>query len=46
VVKNILDEEAPVFAQVFAMVEHLLSPSTVMLDTPNRRADTNRRTKT
>jgi hypothetical protein len=46
VVKNILDEETPVFAQVFAMVEHLLSPSTVMLDTPKRRSETNRRAKT
>jgi hypothetical protein len=46
VVKNILDEETPVFAQVFTMVEHLLSPSTVMLDTPKRRAETNRRAKT
>jgi hypothetical protein len=46
VIKNILAEETPVFAQVFAMVEHLLSPSTVMLDTPKRQAETNRRTKT
>ena len=35
-VATILAEEKPVFAQVFAMVEHMLSAETVMLDAPKR----------
>ena len=46
VVKIILAEETPVFAHVFAMIEHMLSPSTEMLDAPKRRAGTRRRAKT
>jgi hypothetical protein len=45
-VKTILAEEAPVFAQVFAMVEYMLSPATVMLDAPKRQAEKRRRAKT
>jgi hypothetical protein len=45
-VKNILAEESPVFAQVFAMVEYMLSPATVMLDAPKRQAEKRRRAKT
>ena len=45
-VEIILADEAPVFAQVFATVEHMLSPCTVMLDTPKRRTESRRRAKT
>jgi hypothetical protein len=45
-VKTILAEESPVFAQVFAMVEYMLSPATVMLDAPKRQAEKRRRAKT
>jgi hypothetical protein len=45
-VKTILAEESPVFAQVFAMVEYMLSPATVMLDAPKRQAEKRPRAKT
>jgi hypothetical protein len=45
-VEIILADEAPVFAHVFATVEHMLSPATVMLDTPKRRTESRRRAKT
>jgi hypothetical protein len=45
-VATILAEETPVFAHVFAMVEHMLSPATVMLDAPKRRTEKLRRAKT
>ena len=45
-VKIILANETPVFAHVFAMVEHMLSPATVMLDAPKRREERRRRMKT
>ena len=45
VVKSILAEETPVFAHVFAMVEHMLSPAKVMLDAPKRSGRTRRRAK-
>ena len=45
-VATILAEETPVFAHVFAMVEHMLSPATVMLDAPKRRTVKLRRAKT
>ena len=45
-VKIILSEETPVFAHVFATVEHMLSPMTVMLDAPKRREEKRRRAKT
>jgi hypothetical protein len=45
VVVTILAEEAPVFAHVFATVEHMLSPTTVMLDASKRREERRRRTK-
>jgi hypothetical protein len=45
-VVTILAEEAPVFAHVFATVEHMLSPATVMLDAPKRREEKRRRAKT
>ena len=44
-VVTILAEEAPVFAHVFATVEHMLSPATVMLDAPKRRKEKRRRVK-
>ena len=44
-VATILAEETPVFAHVFAMVEHMLSPATVMLDAPNRWEEMRRRVK-
>ena len=44
-VVTILAEEAPVFAHVFATVEHMLSPATVMLDAPKRREEKRRRVK-
>ena len=44
-VATILAEEAPVFAHVFATVEHMLSPATVMLDAPKRRDEKRRRVK-
>jgi hypothetical protein len=46
VVATILAAEEPVFAPVFAMVEHMLSPTTVMLDAPKRQAEKRRRAKT
>ncbi len=46
VVEIILADEAPVFAHVFATVEHMLSPATVMLDAPKRREEKRRRAKT
>ena len=46
VVKTILAENEPVFSHVFAMLEHMLSPATVMLDEPNRREEKRRRMKT
>ena len=45
-VKIILSEETPVFAHVFASVEHMLLPMTVMLDAPKRREEKRRRAKT
>ena len=45
-VATIFSEEAPVFAHVFATVEHMLSPATVMLDAPKRREEKRRRVKT
>ena len=45
-VATILAEETSVFAHVFAMVEHMLSPATVMLDAPKRRTEKLRRAKT
>ena len=45
-VATILAEEAPVFAHVFATIEHMLSPATVMLDAPKRREERRRRAKT
>jgi hypothetical protein len=45
-VVTILAEEAPVFAHVFATVEHMLSPATVMLDAPKRREEKRQRAKT
>jgi hypothetical protein len=45
IVATILAEEAPVFAHVFATVEHLLSPETVLLDAPKRRDTKRRRAK-
>jgi hypothetical protein len=45
-VKTILAEEAPVFTHVFAMVEHMLSPATVMLDAPKHNEKARRRAKT
>ena len=45
VVKTILAENEPVFSHVFAMLEHMLSPATVMLDAPKRREEKRRRTK-
>jgi hypothetical protein len=45
IVATILVEEAPVFAHVFATVEHLLSPETVLLDAPKRRDTKRRRAK-
>ena len=45
-VKIILADEAPVFAHVFATVEHMLSPATVMLDASKRREERRRRMKT
>ena len=45
-VVTILAEEAPVFAHVFATVEHMLSPATVMLDAPKRWDKKRRRAKT
>ena len=45
-VKIILAEETPVFAHVFAKVEHMLSPATVMLDAPKRREEKRRQVKT
>ena len=44
-VVTILAEKAPVFAHVFATVEHMLSPATVMLDAPKRREEKRRRVK-
>ena len=44
-VVTILAEEAPVFAHVFATIEHMLSPATVMLDAPQRREENRRRAK-
>jgi hypothetical protein len=46
VVKKILDEEEVVFSRVFAMLEYMLSPQTVMLDMPNRQSRERRRVKT
>jgi hypothetical protein len=45
-VATILAEETPVFAHVFATIEHMLSPATVMLDAPKRREEKRRRAKT
>ena len=45
-VEIILADETPVFSHVFATVEHMLSPATVMLDAPKRREDKRRRVKT
>jgi hypothetical protein len=44
-VATILSEEAPIFAQVFVTVEHMLSPTTVMLDAPKRREKKRRQVK-
>ena len=44
-VVTILAEDAPVFAHVFATVEHMLAPATVMLDAPKRREEKRRRVK-
>ena len=46
VVKKILAEEEVVFSRVFAMLEHMLSPQTVMLKMPNRQSRKRRRIKT
>jgi hypothetical protein len=46
VVKTIFTENEPVFSHVFASLEHMLSPQTVMLDEPKRRDKKHRRTKT
>ena len=46
VVKTIFTENEPVFSHVFASLEHMLSPQTVMLDEPKRRDNKHRRTKT
>ena len=45
-VKTILGENKPVFSHVFATLEHMLSPQTVMLDEPKRREKKRRRAKT
>ena len=45
-VATILADEEAVFARVFSSVEHMLSPSTVMLDAPKGREATRRRRKT
>jgi hypothetical protein len=45
-VKIILTDETPVFAYVFATIEHMLSPTTVMLDAPKTCAEKRRRAKT
>ena len=44
-VEIILADETPVFSHVFATVEHMLSPMTVMLDAPKRREEKRRRVK-
>ena len=44
-VATILADEEAVFARVFSAVEHMLSPSTVMLDAPKGREETRRRRK-
>jgi hypothetical protein len=46
VVKKILVEEEVVFSRVFAMLEHMLSPQTVMLKMPNVQSRKRRRIKT
>jgi hypothetical protein len=45
-VTTILSGEEPVFAHVFTLVEHMLSPTTVMLDAPKRREKKRRQVKT
>ena len=45
-VEIILADETPVFSHVFATVEHMLSPMTVMLDAPKRREEKRRQVKT
>ena len=45
-VEKILSEQEPVFARVFAAVEYMLSPETVMLDAPKLRRPKRRRAKT
>ena len=45
-VAMILAEDEPIFAHVFAAVEHMLSPATVMLDAPKLREYKRRRAKT
>ena len=46
VVAQILADEEPVFSQVFAILDHLLSPARVMLDAPSRHDERRRRRKT
>ena len=45
VLATILAEDEPVFSRVYAAVEHMLLPQTVMLDAPKRREEQRRRSK-
>ena len=45
VLATILAEEEPVFSRVYAAVEHMLLPQTVMLDAPKWRKEKRRRRK-
>ena len=45
-VKTILAENEPVFSHVFTMLEHMLSPATVMLDAPKRQEKKRQRMNT
>jgi hypothetical protein len=45
-VEKILAEKEPVFSRVFATVEYMLSPETVMLDASKLRRSKRRRVKT
>jgi hypothetical protein len=45
-VKKILAEEEVVFSRVFAMLEYMLSPQTVMLSMPDGQGRKRRRVKT
>ena len=46
VLATILADKEPVFSHVFALLEHFLSPTTVLLDAPKRRDERRRRRKT